>query len=328
VESITKNRQPVETLRRMVARAYGPDLVPTGDVGWLSELDHGWFNVAYEMTLRDDSHVVLKIAPPPQVEVMTYVRKMMATELAAVQLIRERTEVPVPPVDFSDDSLELCDATYFFMPFIEAENLGVIGGELPEEELDAYHEALGAANRELNSIVGSAFGPLANPGHRTWRAAFTEMFEDVLRDGERRSVDVGWRYDVVRQAFEQHAALLDDVVEPRYVEWDLWDSNVMVRDGRIVSILDHERAFYGDPLIEAGFVAMHLPAFGSAKAFMRGYGQSGLTETEEVRRLLYTVYLMLIMVIETDYRGHTDTRQYDWARERLIEIMNLVGALG
>lgn len=67
MESITKNRQPMQTLRASVARAYGTDQVPTGGEDWVSELGHGWFNVAYRIRLRDGSDVVLKIAPPPAV---------------------------------------------------------------------------------------------------------------------------------------------------------------------------------------------------------------------------------------------------------------------
>jgi aminoglycoside phosphotransferase (APT) family kinase protein len=242
MESITKNRQPAGTLRAMVARAYGPGQVPAAGEDWVSELGHGWFNVAYLVRLRDGSRAVLKIAPPAGVEVMTYERGAMATELAALRLIREHTAVPVPAVHFADHSRELCDADYFF-----------------------------------------------------WRATFTGMAEDVLRDGELRRVDLGWDYDAVRNAIARNAGGLDEVTEPKYVEWDLWDSNVMVRDGAIVSIIDHERAFYGDPLIEGGFTATELPAFGDPAAFMRGYGHGELTGAEQVRRRLYCLYLTLIM---------------------------------
>ena len=52
-----------------------------------------------------------------------------------------------------------------------------------------------------------------------------------------------------------------------------------------------------------------------------------LTENEVVRRRLYSLYLILIMImiIETNYRGHTDTKQYDWARERMQELLALFG---
>lgn len=324
MESITKNRQPLSVLRAMVARAYGNDQVPAGD-GWASELGHGEFNVAYRIGLRNGRQVVVKIAPPPGVEVMTYERGAMGIELSALALIQEHTSVPVPAVEFADQTRELCDAWYFFMPYVDADNLGIVGRDLPAAERDSYHELLGAANRELNAIRGDAFGPLAGPGDASWRAVFTSMVEDVLQDGQRREVKTGWDYGEVRALLAEHAGVLDEVTEPRFVEWDLFDSNVMVKDGKIACIIDHERAFYGDPLIEGCFNATVLPVFGDPAAFLRGYGRGPLTETERVRRCLYTLHLTLIMVVETGYRGHADTRQYDRARDWLTKTMALFG---
>jgi aminoglycoside phosphotransferase (APT) family kinase protein len=328
MESITKNRQPADVLRAMVARAYGPDQVPAASGAWVSELGNGWFNVAYRIRLRDGSRVVLKIAPSATVEVMSYERGAMGTELAALRLIRERTSVPVPAVDFADQTHELCDADYFFMPFIDADNLGIVGKSLPPDDLEACHEALGAANRELNSIRGQAFGPLAGPagaGQPSWRAVFLRMVDEVLADGERRQVELGWDYDVVRGLFARNESCLDVVTEPRFVEWDLWDNNVLVRDGAIVAIIDHERAFYGDPLVEAGFVPVLLPMFGDAAAFMRGYGRAEPTAGERERLRLYHLYLLLIMVIETSYRAYAEADHRAWAHERLDDGMALFG---
>jgi aminoglycoside phosphotransferase (APT) family kinase protein len=323
VESITKNRQPADVLRAMVERAYGASQVPVEGSGWASELGFGMFNAAYRIRLRDGEKVVLKIAPSPGVEVLTYERGAMATEVAALRLIRENTGLPVPVVDYADSSRELCDADYFFMPFVDGENLAVIGKDLTAGDREAYQEALGSANRELNSLRGAAFGPLTGPGDPSWRTVFTKMAEDVLRDGERRQVDIGWDYDTMRDIFAGHAASLDEVTEPAFVEWDLWDGNVLVRSGKIAGIIDHERAFYGDPLIEFGFIATQLPAFGDPAAFLRGYGRGPLTETEQVRRRLYCLHLMLIMVIETAYREFTEPAHYDWVRARLNETMAL-----
>ncbi|WP_430781777.1 phosphotransferase family protein [Actinoplanes sp. G11-F43] len=328
MESITKNRQSPATLRAMIERAYGPDQVPADDPGWYSELGHGWFNVAYLIRLRGGDRVVLKIAPPPHVQVMTYEHGAMDIELASLRLIRENTAVPVPDVHFADHSRELCDAGYFFMPYIDADNFGIVRDTLSTAERAAYDETLGAATRDLNAIRGRWFGPIAGPGEPTWRAAFTRMIGDVLADGERRTVDLGYGYDLVRSVITEHQDCLDEVTEPRFVEWDLWDSNVMIGGGEIVCVIDHERAFYGDHLMEAGFTAIDLPAFGDPTAFLRGYGQAELTATERRRRNLYTLYLILIMIIETNYRGHTDTVQCDWARDRLHEVMALFGRAG
>lgn len=323
MESITKNRQPPEVLRAMVGRAFGDDQVPAGE-GWVEEFGHGWFNVVYAIRLRGGDRVALKIAPPAGVEVMTYEREMMRTEVRALELIRKRTTVPVPAVLFYDFGRELCDAEYFFMEYVDADNLGIVWNRLPADSRDQYVEALGEANRQLNQIAGDRFGSLLGgvPG-ATWRQVFTGMVEDVLADGERRGVDIGWDYDLVRDLVARHADCLDEVRTPAFVEWDLWESNVLIRDGAIVSIIDHERAFYGDPLIEAGFAAVELDGLGSAEAFLRGYGGASRTFTaaERMRRRLYNVHLILIMIIETVYRGHTDPTQYDQARTRLDGLM-------
>jgi aminoglycoside phosphotransferase (APT) family kinase protein len=249
----------------------------------------------------------------------------MATELAALALIRERTTVPVPAVDFADQSHQLCDADYFLMTYIDADNLSVVKDALFQAERETYGAALGAVTLELNSIRGSAFGPLDGSGLLSWRRTFIGMVEDVLSDGERRDVELGWDYDTVRAVLTEHADCLDEVRVPRFVEWDLWDGNVMVSEGAIVGILDHERAFYGDPLIEHGFNAVELPAFGDPTAFLRGYGKTEFTRSERRRRQLYCVHLALIMIIETVYRELADPQPYDWARERLDETMSLFG---
>ncbi|WP_407565982.1 phosphotransferase family protein [Streptomyces sp. 184] len=324
MESVTKNRQSPAALRAMVERAYGGGRVPVGE-GWATELGHGWFNVAYRVLLRDGAEVVVKIAPPSEVEVMTYERGAMAVELRMLDLLRTHTSVPVPVVHFADRSRELCDADYFFMPYIDGDNLGVVAKQLPAAACDSLMEQVGAFNREINSLRGGAFGPLDGPGDPSWRRVFTGMVEDVLADGERRGVDLGWDYDTVRTVVDVHAGSLDEVTEPRLVEWDLWAGNVLVRDGKIVGVIDHERAFYGDPLIESGFAGTQMESFGFPVPFMRGYGHPELTGTERVRRRLYCLHLMLIMVIETVYRGHTDSRQFDWARIRLDESMALLG---
>ncbi|GAB2587676.1 aminoglycoside phosphotransferase [Paractinoplanes abujensis] len=321
MESITKNRQSLDTLRAMVARAYGDDHVPSRTGRWVHELRHGWFNVAYRIRLRDGRHVVLKIAPARDVDVMTYERGAMATELAAIELIRARTTVPVPDVDFVDASGELGGAGWFFMPYVDAENYGVIRSALSACEQDRLDGALGRATRELNTITGEAFGPLAGPGVAGWRACFLSMVEAVLADGSRRGVDLD--YARLRALFAAHADCLDEVTEPRFVEWDLWDSNVLTRDGEIVCIIDHERAFWGDPLIEAGFVATRLPSFGNPAAFLRGYGKPALTPGEHDRRRLYNLHLTLVMLIETAYRGVTGPRHLSWVRARLAEALAL-----
>ncbi|WP_222711076.1 hypothetical protein [Quadrisphaera setariae] len=57
---------------------------------------------------------------------MTYERDAMATELVALEVLRERTGVPVPGVHAVDRSRALCDADRFFMEHVDGEDLDVV----------------------------------------------------------------------------------------------------------------------------------------------------------------------------------------------------------
>ena len=52
----------------------------------------------------------------------------------------------------------------------------------------------------------------------------------------------------------------------------------------IVSILDHERAIYGDPLMEAGLTGLDMPGWSPAELFDAGFGAGALTENQAIRR--------------------------------------------
>ncbi|WP_305786277.1 hypothetical protein [Symbioplanes lichenis] len=63
MERVTRNRQSPTALLAMLERAYGAGPVPDAGDEWVSELDHGWLNMAYLIRLRDGRRVVCKIAP-------------------------------------------------------------------------------------------------------------------------------------------------------------------------------------------------------------------------------------------------------------------------
>ena len=185
MESLTKNLVSFDAIKALTARAYSPELAPTSDDA-IEELGHGWFNVAYRVTLANGDRKVLKVAPSPYVEVLTHEVGAMRTELAAIYLIKAHTTVPVAHVDFSDISCELVDSPYFFMDYIDGEDPGDYGDNYPPGALANIMEQIGKLNYELNQMVGPAFGPLLNPTFADWPTAYAQMYEDVLRDGERR----------------------------------------------------------------------------------------------------------------------------------------------
>lgn len=253
MESYTKNRQSEEVLRTLISRAFGPDQVPTG-AGFAEEITEGRFNVAYRIRLRDGQEVVLKIAPPAGVPVLTREVGVMRAELEAMRLVSEQTSVPVPKMLHADLSHEVVDADLFFMEFIDADNFGLNAdaGLLDPQVVAAGNRQLGALNREINSVIGDHFGPLIGPGYPTWREAFMALIQDILDDGRRVGVNLGWSDQEILRVLEQHAETLDEVTVPRLVQVDLWAKNSMIQDGHIVAILDHERALWETPSWKLG----------------------------------------------------------------------------
>ncbi len=252
---------------------------------------------------------------------------MMRAELEAMRLVSEQTTVPVPKVLHADLTHEIVDADLFFMEFVDADNFGFSAGDglLDPEVVASGNAQLGALNREINGVVGGHFGPLIGEGFPTWREAFFAMIQDTLADGRRAGVDLGWKDEDALDVLARHADALDEVTVPRLVEVDLWAKNSMIKDGRIVAILDHERAIWGNPLMEAGLTGLDIPFFGDPTDFMEGFGITELTENERTRRRLYSLALALVMLVETKYRG-TEEELYAFGREHLDTLMAALGA--
>lgn len=322
MESKTKNHQDTRTLRAMVERAYGSSQARADDY-FAIELTQGLFNAVYRVRLQDGRDVVAKIGPSGTTPVLTYERDLVRNELAAMEVVRNRSAVPIPRVDFVDTSRDICDGDWYFMQYIDAENFGRLleHGEMPSATSSTLHEMLGTVNKELNAIVGPRFGPITGSGFSSWRDAFLVLITDLLDDAARTRVDLGWDAEAILSVVIAHSRVLGDVLEPRLVHWDLWPSNVMIRDSKIVAVIDHERAVYADPLMEAGFLGDELPIFGDAPAFQRGYGLHVRSDSERTRRRLYSLHMMLVMIIEPSYRGTQDPNQYRWARERLADLL-------
>jgi aminoglycoside phosphotransferase (APT) family kinase protein len=271
------------------------------------------------LTLDDGRRVVLKVAPPPDVEVLTYERDILRAEVDALRLIGARTAAPVPEVLWFDEDVRHVPSPLFLMNHLRGASLATIGSELTVDERAEVDALLGRHLRSINDITGPAFGLLApaSERHPTWAAAFGALIESVLVDGERRAIALPVRYDEIRAVMAGGTAALDEVTEPRLVYWDLWDGNVMVdtTTHELTGMLDLERAMWGDPLIEAQF-----GPHGHSPVLLAAYGAVDTTSPGAVRRrALYTMHLHLVMCIEGIYRQYPEDPVGDWARTQLAD---------
>ncbi len=300
MDSRTKNRKTKADIARLARCAFGDVGIAAGSI---TELTAGWFNVIYALRLTDGRDVILKIAPPADVPVLTYEDNIMSTEVATLQRLYDEPGIPVPAVHYYDATRQLCDADYFFMERVPGKMLSDIKADLSTADLLRIERETGQILCAMNGQTGPFFGYPGNPNLQgtTWRETFSRMFNALLEDAETVGVSFVVPAEELRQTLTHHASALAEVAAPCLVHWDLWDSNIMVDAGKVTGIIDFERVVWSDPLMEAQFRL--LPEQGITES-MRAYGKTEFTESERRRCELYSVYLGMIMCIESKYRAY------------------------
>ncbi|MDO7907459.1 aminoglycoside phosphotransferase family protein [Paenibacillus sp. JX-17] len=308
MESANKTRLSPEQINEIVHTALNHS------VRSAVELADGWANNAYSIELDTGERVVLKIAPPADVRLMRYEQHIMKAEVAALERAGELKGMPVPKVLIHDDTFSLAPAEYFMMEYVEGTPYNKAKPHLSKSEQDVIEEQIGQLNRLLNAVEGTRFGTFLESGQQkdTWREAFTLMIENVLQDGRDAGVELPVDDEVIEQEIQRRLPYLDEVQVPQLVHWDLWDGNIFVQNGQVTGLIDFERTIWGDPLIE-----YYFGKFAGSDAFLKGYGRPVLTKSEQQRRALYNLYLDLILVIESTYRGYTDQNHVSWTYENL-----------
>lgn len=268
------------------------------------ELTGGMFNSAYLVRLEDGRRGLLKLAPPPELPVLRYERGIMSTEALVYRLAAPLPGVPLPELWHGGPE-------HLLISLLD----GVPWSELEPAEPGPLRRELGRISARLHRVVApdGRFGyPAAASGLAAddWPTAFGLMVDAVLADAAAWRVELGTTPEEVRGFLAAGHAELASVREPRLVHFDLWPGNVFVdaERGAVTGLIDHERAFFGDPVAE--LVAQGLGGdTGPDSALAAGYRDEGATEVADpspgaqLRLLLYRLYLGLIMVTECAPRG-------------------------
>lgn len=321
MDSLSKLAVPREAASAVIANVF-----PGRTLSAYQELTEGFYNAAYLAELDDGRRCVLKVAPPDTLPVLRYERDIMAAEVAALRLAAIHTSMPVPEVYAFDTTRRLLPSPYMLMAYLPGQPLHRLRPTLSPEAQAAIDRTLGGYMAQLHAIGGAGFGPLAHPASpkQPWRQVFLGLLRDVLADGRVVGVPLPLAPEAILGRARAVADALDHVRRPTLVHWDLWDGNVFVEPetGRISGVIDFERALWADPLMEFQF-----REFAMGAAFGAGYGRNLLdSPAAHQRRILYNLYLYLIMVIECRYRRYPTDDQERWARERLAETLGSLGS--
>jgi fructosamine-3-kinase len=189
--------------------------------------------------------------------------------------------------------------------FVPGQGQKKIGQALSYKDLPEILAAdLGFEPRQTESEY---FGYCKNSEYKftTWSAAFQNMVEEILSD----AFHGGIRFPIakIKKVLAPHIHLLDDIKTPKLVHSDLWAGNIFLckenNTFRIEGLIDHERAFWGDP------VADYTASFGVYADIRKERSvQIGiekiqghpfvLTKNDEIRMIMYRLYGALILGAE------------------------------
>ena len=312
--SITKASVSEEIINKMVQEAFG--CIPRD----IKELKEGFFNVASRIDL-DERAVILKVAPSPEVEILTSEKNIMWAEVDSMRMAREKTRVPIPKIFFYDDSRTLINRSYFFMEALPGYNFFTIMETMTEEEKANIFRQAGQYTRELNQITGEKFGYYGQPDRHgnNWYEVFKSLVLDAFSDLERKNIAIPVEKKKLLAMLEADQTYFAEVTTPKYVHWDIWAGNIFVENGTVTGIIDFERAMWADELMEVGF-----RTYDYNKYFFEGYGKGTLSAAEKRRARWYDMYLFLLMRTECDYRGYEGTWHYDWSGEMIEKWVSLM----
>ena len=318
--ALSKTAVSKDTAQTIISAHFGRQT----KIAHYSELTDGMYNAAYKIELTNGQKSVLKVSPPDQVQVLRYEKDIMRVEGEVLRLLRAQTDVPVPELFVFDNSRRLLDNDYILMAYIPGVDLYKLRKQLTVADQRPIDFLIGQYLRQINAINGSHFGLFAQPEFQfsTWREAFDSMIVHILQDGHEAGVELPFLYDTIYTRLQTCYGVLDEVRQPVLVHWDLWDGNIFVdpETKKISGVLDCERALWGDPLMEVNF-----GAFGFNPELMEGYGLDLLsTPSAKTRRILYNIYLWLVMIIECTYRQYNTKDQENMTRLKFVQEMKLL----
>ncbi|WP_067171708.1 phosphotransferase family protein [Microtetraspora niveoalba] len=331
MDSRTKRRLSPAQLDALALDALGAGVVSA------RELPDGFANAVWRLRLEDGREVILKVGPPPGLELLTYERDLLRTE-AMVYHLATAAGLPLPALLHAGYDDPLVGGDYLILSALD----GVPWNRaaLTPEQDGGLRFQLGRHLALLHTIPGDGvFGyPYAGLTGRSWREAFLVMAGAILDDAVRYATPLPAPPLEIAGLFHGTAYALDRVTRPALVHFDVWPGNVFLSGlgsdapgggaggmPRIQALIDHERAFWGDPL--ADFVTPTL--FGELRdgdPLIAGYRDAGGVVAADpearIRDALYRAYLYLIMLAENGPRQYPE-ESYAPVRARTTECLAL-----
>ena len=316
MESITKRKLSDTQINLLVYAGFGDKT----EVSVIKELTDGYFNNSYMIEFSNSEKVVLKVAPQDALQVLTYEKNLMHTEVTVLKEL-SKIGIPVPKILFYDDTRLLIDGEYFFMTFLPGVPMNHLKDKIPPKQYENISQRLGQYAREISKVTSSYFGFIGDKERQfqSWYSCYKRMIMDLIDDANHIQLPLPFSKKEALDLINRYKTELDSVLNPALVHKDLWEGNIFLDENsfEITGIIDCERALYAEPLMESvcGFLDEN-------EKFMSHFYGIKLDRHEQTRIRLYKFYLYLLMFVEVPYRQYDDEGFKKWVGNRLENIVS------
>lgn len=272
-----------------------------GDAARVSELHEratsGSVNLVYKATLKNGKQVVIRIHPPGVKNGYFWV------EAKAVTLAKSK-DVPVYDTIYIDDSYAVFPFDFMVMSAVPGRDMKSFG------EIDAVREKtllteVGEYLAKIHSIKTMKYGFYDNEKakskgelvgiHEKWQDFVFAAYVDNLRYLVQTRVLCEKDEINIRNIFDKHRSVIK-YDEPRLVQNDVADWNVMTDGNKITGIIDWDECYSGDPVCDFSTWSVFFP-FERMEYLLAGYKKisklsDGFEEKLHIYRLRYIVSKM------------------------------------
>ena len=283
---------------------------------------------AYTIRTSDGTSYLLKVTPPASVVSTTpYRTNALATEHALLGLLSNQTDIPTITVHALDTSESLVPYSYLLLEHPRGVPLSHAraSGKLSARQLAMLDLRTGAYLKQLHERVQNDWFGLPSQEKDelySWQEAFTPLLEGLLDEAHRAGIELPYEDLRICMCRAIGFFLFDDCEVPSLVSFTGDEDSTFVdvdletgapggedEEVRITSFGAFGHALWGDPLLETLFMD---PSAG----LVEGYGGPLIVfARQKTKRLWYSLFLALVVLVEARRQGKEEHEKVQWARE-------------
>ncbi|KAJ5902784.1 Aminoglycoside phosphotransferase [Penicillium taxi] len=274
------------------------------------------------LTLSNGVRLMLKGSPLPGTPLLRHERYFLETEARFLALLGQSANPCIPQLYHYDPHGSSLGSAYLIRQYIKGKSLAQMEDSISSRQRSDIDRHLGFLASTISQNVAPGFGSLQQvalrAGKRSWREAFTALFESVLRDAEDMFIHLP--YAGIRNEIARLSRALDDVTLPRLVVSQFGRPSHVLLDSRsnqVSGVVDFSSALWGDMLMAEIFE-------NPTQAVLEGAGlPERRTKGEEIRVLMYACYRLVSQITIQYYRNRDEAKEFEARRRLMATITDL-----